>query len=254
MCVCGKIARMISDIFHTIIYNPLYNALIALLGVGSWVDVGIAVIVLTVVVKMALFPLSLKAARTQRIMKELEKPMKEIREKYKDNREEQGRKLLDLYRENKVYPFSSFLVLFIQLPVILGLYFVFLKGGLPDVDVTILYNFVSNPNSISMHFLGFVDMAGKNIPLAILAGISQHFQARLAMPPSAPRKENATFQEDFARSMQVQVKYVLPFVIVFVAYVASAAVALYWITSNIFAIGQEIQVKRSVEKEKQDKN
>ncbi len=105
-----------------------------------------------------------------------------------------------------------------------------------------------------MHFLGFVDMAGKNIPLAILAGISQHFQARLAMPPSAPRKENATFQEDFARSMQVQVKYVLPFVIVFVAYVASAAVALYWITSNIFAIGQEIQVKRSVEKEKQDKN
>ncbi len=244
---------MISDTFHAVVYTPLYNALIALLGVGSWLDVGIAVIVLTVVVKMAMYPLSLKAARTQRVMKQLEEPMKEIREKYKDNREEQGRKMLELYRENKVNPFSSFLVLFIQLPVVLGLYFVFLKGGLPDIDVSKLYSFVSEPREISMHFLGLIDMAGKNIPLAMLAGITQHFQARFALPPVAPRKENASFQEDFARSMQVQMKYVLPFVIMFVAYIASAAVALYWITSNIFAIGQEVQVKRNIDKEKEGK-
>jgi len=143
-------------------------------------------------------------------------------------------------------------VLFIQLPVILGLYFVFLKGGLPTIDPTLLYSFVPQPSSdVSMHFLGLIDLTAKNIPLAILAGISQHFQARLALPDLAPKKEDATFQEDFARSLQVQMKYVLPFVIIFVAYVASAAVALYWITSNIFAIGQEIHVKNRVESEKQ---
>lgn len=243
---------MISDIFHTTVYVPLYNALIALLDIGPWVDMGIAVIVLTLIVKTAMYPLSLKAARTQRVMKDLEEQMKEIREKYKDNREEQGRKLLEMYRENNVNPFSSFLVLFIQLPVILGLYFVFLKGGLPAIDPTLLYSFVPEPGDVvSMHFLGLVDLTAKNIPLAILAGITQHFQARFALPELAPKKDNATFQEDFARSLQIQMKYVLPFVIMFVAYVASAAVALYWITSNIFAIGQEIHVKKRVEAEKQ---
>lgn len=242
---------MISSTFHTTVYTPLYNALVFLLDLGPWVDVGIAVIVLTVVVKTALLPLSLKAARTQMLLKKIEEPMKEIREKYKDNREEQGRKMLELYREYNVNPFSSFVVLFIQIPVILGLYFVFLKGGLPNIDTSLLYSFVGEPTDISMKFLGVIDMAGKNMPLAILAGLTQHIQARLAMPPSLPRKENATFQEDFARSMQMQVKYILPFFIMFVAYVASAAVALYWITSNIFAIGQEIHVKRTIKAEQQ---
>ncbi len=240
---------MISSFFHATVYTPLYNALVGLLSVGTWVDMGIAIIVLTLIVKTALFPLSLKASRTQVMLKKLEEPMKAIREKYKDKREEQGRKMLELYREHNVNPFSSFLVLFIQLPIILGLYFVFLKGGLPDVNTDLLYSFISAPQDISMKLLGFVDMSQKNIFLALLAGISQHFQARLAMPASQPRKENASFQEDFARSLQMQVKYILPLVIVFVAYIATAAVALYWITSNIFAIGQEIYVKRTIKSE-----
>lgn len=241
---------MISDIFHTTVYTPLYNALIGLLDIGPWVDMGIAVIVLTLIVKTAMFPLSLKAARTQRLMKELEEPMKEIKEKYKDNREEQGRKILELYKEKKVNPFSTFLVLFIQLPIIFGLFFVFSKGGLPEVDVNLLYSFVKEPENISMMFLGLVDMAGKNYFLAFLAGFTQHIQVRFSLPPTKTRAENSTFQEDFARSMQVQMKYILPFIVMFVAYIASAAVALYWITSNIFAIVQEVQVKRKLEKEK----
>lgn len=242
---------MISNLFHNFIYIPLYNGLIALLDIGSWVDVGIAIIVLTVIVKAALFRLSIKAARTQRIMKELEEPMKEIREKYKDDREKQGRKMLELYRKYKVNPFSSFLVIFIQLPVIFGLYWVFAKGGLPNVDTSLLYSFVPIPENINMHFLGVIDMASKNMPLAILAGISQHLQFRFAMPKPKPKKENPTFQEDLARSMQMQMKYIMPFFIMFVAYVASAGVALYWITSNIFAIGQEIFVKKHIEEEKE---
>jgi YidC/Oxa1 family membrane protein insertase len=241
---------MISDIFHTTVYTPLYNALIGLLDIGPWVDMGIAVIVLTLIVKTAMFPLSLKAARTQRLMKELEEPMKEIKEKYKDNREEQGRKILELYKEKNVNPFSTFLVLFIQLPIIFGLFFVFSKGGLPEVDGNLLYNFVKEPENISMMFLGFVDMAGKNYFLAFLAGFTQQIQVRFSLPPTKTRAENSTFQEDFARSMQVQMKYILPFIVMFVAYIASAAVALYWITSNIFAIVQEVQVKRKLEKEK----
>jgi YidC/Oxa1 family membrane protein insertase len=240
---------MIGDAFHSVVYEPLYNALIWILSHASWIDVGLAVIALTVLVKLILFPLSLKAARTQRLMKELEEPMKEIREKYKD-RQEQGRAMLELYRERQVNPFSGFVVLFIQLPVILGLYFVFLNGGLPEIKLDELYSWVRAPESVNMLFLGIVDMAGKSHVLALFAGVTQYFQAKLAMPPLKPRDENATFQEDFARTLQLQMKYVLPFVIVVVAYIASAAVALYWITSNIFAIGQELYVKRTLDKEK----
>jgi YidC/Oxa1 family membrane protein insertase len=232
------------ELFNDLVYLPLYNGLIGILDLGPWVDMGIAVILLTIIVKTLLFPLSLKAARTQLLMKELEEPMKEIREKYKDDRETQGRKLLELYREKGVNPFSSFATLLIQIPVILGLYFVFLKGGLPEVDTALLYSFIPEPDTVNMFFLNLIDMAGKSAPLAVLAGLTQYYQARLALPEQKPRSDDATFQEDFARSMHMQMKYVLPVVIVFVAYLASAAVALYWITSNIFAIGQEIYVKK----------
>ena len=238
---------MVSDLFHTFVYIPLYNALVGLLSLGAWVDVGVAVIVLTVLVKLLLYPLSLKAARTQRLMREMEAPMKEIRAKYKDDREEQGKRMLALYKEKGVNPFSGFVVLFVQLPIILGLYFVFSKGGLPGIDTSLLYPFVHGPQTVDMWFVGLVDMASKSHVLAVLAGVTQFFQAHYALTPPPPRSEHATFQEDFARSMQLQMKYVLPVMIVFIAYVVNAAVALYWITSNIFGIGQEIFVKRKLD-------
>jgi YidC/Oxa1 family membrane protein insertase len=197
-------------------------------------------------VKLVLFPLSLKAARTQRLMKELEGPIKEVRERYKDDREKQGKELLELYRSKGVNPLSGFVTLLVQLPVILGLYWVFLKGGLPTVNMDLLYSFVPAPQDIHMVFLGLVDMGGKSHTLALLAGITQFLQVHYAMPKPAPRSDKASFQEDFARSLHVQMKYVIPVVITFVAYVASAAVALYWITSNIFAIGQELYVRRQL--------
>ena len=243
--------RMISSLFHTLVYVPLYNGLIGLLSIGSWVDVGMAVIVLTVLAKLLLLPLSVKASRTQRMLKELEVPAKEIRERYKNDREEQGKKLLELYRTRGVNPFSGFVVLFIQLPIILGLYWVFLEGGLPSIDTSLLYPIIHAPHTVNMWFLGIIDVSGKNLMLAVLTGVTQYVQAHLALPDPGPRSEQATCQEDFARSMQLQMKYMLPIVVGFVSYVASAAVALYWITSNIFAIAQEWYVQRKLEHEKQ---
>lgn len=244
---------MLGDIFHTVIYEPLYNALVAILSLGGWMDVGIAVIVLTVLVKLALAPLSLKAARTQLLMRDLEQPMREIRERYKD-KQEQGKRMLELYREKGVNPFSGIASLFIQIPVILGLYFVFLKGGLPTIDMSALYAFVPQPGDIEMRFLGLVDMGGKSYILALLAGVSQYWQAHIALPQPGPRSANPSFQEDFTRTMQLQMRYILPVFIVFVAYVASAAVALYWITSNICTIAQELYAKRALARERSTTN
>ena len=235
-----------SALFNTYVYLPLYNALVVILSQISWIDVGMAVIILTVLVKLLLFPLSLKSARHQQLMKKLEEPMREIKEKYKDNKEEQGRKMLELYKKIGANPLSGIFLMLIQLPVIIGLYFVFYKGGLPDIHTESLYGWVAAPENVRMTLLGIVDMAGKSLLLAVIAGITQFIRASYSMPTPAARKENASFQDDFARSMQMNVKYVFPFLIATFAYILNAAVALYWVTSNIFAILQEIYVKRQM--------
>jgi len=183
------------------------------------------------------------------LVKEIEEPLKKIKDDFKDDREKQAKETMALYKEKGINPFSSILTLFIQLPVIFALYWIFFKGGLPSVNVDILYPFVSLPEVVNMNFLGIVDMSGKNMILALLAGISQFFQAKLALPPMKPRKEGDSMKDDFARSFHIQMRYVLPVIIVFIAYAISAAVALYWVTSNIFAVGQELWVRKNIKKD-----
>ncbi len=243
---------MLKSAFNDYIFTPLYNALVYLIDVVPGGDVGVAVIVLTIGVKIILIPLSLKAARTQVIMRELEEPLKAIQAKYKDkkdleSRQQQSAEIMGLYREKGVNPFSSILLLFIQLPIIFGLYWVFFRGALPEVDPSLLYAFVRVPDVVTMEFLGWVDVAERSLVLALLAGATQYYQTKLAFPKPKPRDpETASFSDDLARSMHVQMRYVLPVVVVVFAYIISAAVALYWTTSNIVSILQEWHVRRTI--------
>jgi len=231
--------------FKAVFYQPLYNAFITLFDIFPWLDAGVIVIVFTVLVRLVLFPLSKKAVITQLRMKEIEPELKKIKEKYKENKEEQARKTWDLYKEKQFNPFASVLLLFIQLPIIFSLYYVFIKTGLPDINHELLYSFVKVPEKINMIFLNLVDISEKNIVLAMLAGLSTFFQAKFASPPS-PKTKGGSFQEEFARGMSVQMKYVFPILVFFIAYRISGVVSLYWITSNLFTIAQEIVVKRKI--------
>lgn len=232
-------------------YRPLYNFLIVLIGILPGHSVGLAIIILTIIVRVALFPLTGKSIRAQKAMKELEPEIKSIREKYKDNKQEQAKKTMELYQEKGVTPFSGCLPLFIQIPVIIGLYMVFKDLLVPDP--ALLYNSVFHPGALDMHFL-FFDLAKKSAILAAAAGITQYFQADLSLgrqtPPTVAKSGSPSFQEDFARSMQMQMRYVLPVMISFIAYSSSAAVALYWTTSNILSITQELMIRRKAKTEK----
>ena len=150
--------------FKTIIYTPLYNILILLLSV-SWIDAGIATVILTVLVKVVLYPLSKKATVTQARMKEKEGELKAIKEKYKD-KQEQAVKTMEFYKVNNINPFSSILTVIIQIPIIFSLYYIFFQSGLPKINTNILYSFVKVPESVSMIFLGLVDVSQKSIVLA----------------------------------------------------------------------------------------
>lgn len=235
-------------LWNTIIYQPLYNTLLFIVSVLPGHSVGSAIIILTVLVRLVLLPLTGKSIKAQRAMKELEPELKRIREEHKDDREKQSRKMMELYQAKGVNPFSGCLPLLIQIPIIIGLYWVFFKG-LTTIDQSILYAFVHPPETLDMHFLVF-DLGAKSMFIAFLAGASQFIQTRISLagqplPVSDQKKnEKPTFQEDFSKSMQFQMKYVFPVMIGVIAYSTSAAVALYWTTSNILSIAQELYMKR----------
>ncbi len=243
---------MFLTLFHALIYDPLYNALVFLVGIVPWADVGIAVILLTVLVKLLMFPLANKVARTQVIIKRIQPELEKVKEELKDDKQKQTLRILELYKSNNISPFSGLLVILIQLPIILGLYWVFYKGGLPNIDISLLYSFVNGDIMPNMNFIGIVDMAGKSLVLALLAGITQFINMTIIMP-EAPKKKSLedkpSMKDDIARSMHMQMKYVMPIIITVVAYTISAAIALYWVTSNLFAIGQELLVRRQIKAE-----
>ncbi|MCH8888955.1 membrane protein insertase YidC [Patescibacteria group bacterium] len=243
---------MISGLFHTFFYNPIYNGLVFLIDIVPLADVGVAIILITVLVKLLLFPISQKAVRTQFIMRGLQPQLEKIKEKYAKDKQAQARKTMDLYKEKGINPFSGILLIFIQIPIILALYWVFFRGGLPEIDLSILYSFINEPSKINMNFLGLIPMDGRSIVLAFLAGLSQYFQIKLSLPDLKKRDDKASLKDDFARSFQLQMRYMLPLFIFGFSYFVSAAVALYWFTSNIFAIGQEIFLRGRLAKEKKD--
>lgn len=250
-------------LFNTFLYEPLYNGLILITSIIPGADIGIAVVLLTLIVKFALFPFSHKSTATQASMRTLEPKIKEIKDTYKDL-QQQAQKTMELYKAHGISPFSGCLTMLIQLPIIIALYWVFLKGIKIDTTLIsaanhlsgyiptsllnqdILYSFVQVPETINIKFLGLIDMTDKSIILAALAGISQYFQIKLSMPgdEKLTMQSTGSIKDDLARSLKVQMRYVLPAFVAIFAYTISAAVALYWSTSNIFMVAHELIVKK----------
>lgn len=232
-----------SYLYHTIFFDPLYNALVLLFKAVPWADAGLIVILLTILVRLLIFPLSRKAVLTQVKMAEIAPDLAKIKEKYKDKAEEQARQTLALYKERGVNPFSGILVIIIQIPIILALYQIFLQ--FPEVNAGLLYSFVKVPESVNTTFLGLIDITTKSITLAFLAAVSTFVQFKVSMKEQKAPTGNS-FGDNLAKSMQTQMKYFFPVIVFFISYSISGAIALYWLTTNLFSIGQELFVRKKL--------
>lgn len=232
---------MISTLFHAGIYQPLYNALVFLIAVIPTHDVGLAVIVLTIVARLILYPLSRRAIESQLAMKKVAPEVEAIKAKHKKNSPEASQAIFALYKEQGVHPFAGFGLTLVQIPILLALYWVFARGGLPKVDPAQLYAFVHVPAAVNMHFLGFIDMsASHNVALAVLVALSQYVYTRLSMGSNrhqSPVEESLS--GDMAKSFEFQARYMMPAMFAVIAYFVAAAAPLYWLTANLFMIGQE---------------
>lgn len=232
--------------FHTVLYTPIYNLLMGLTDILPGQDIGLAVVVATLIVKVLLMPLSFSALRTQRAIRVIEPEMKALREQYKDDKEVQAKEMFALYKKYGVNPFAGFLTLLIQFPIIISLYWVFNTRDLLTVDTSILYAFVPAPDAIAPLFLGVFAITGASVTLALLAAATQAVYGWYAIPvpERSTKKKGEDMQADFGRAMAIQMRFMLPLFIGVAAYFTSVAIALYFITSNAVGILQEYIVRR----------
>lgn len=221
--------------FFTIFYQPLYNLLVGLYDISPVASIGIPIILVTVLVKGLLFPLSFKSLKSQRDMQEIQPKIKDIREKYKDDKEKMSQELMAVYKEHKVNPFASCLPLFIQLPIFLALFRV-LRDGLGQVNPDFLYHFVSNPGPINTMFLG-IDLAAISIPLAVLTAVAQFFQMRQTVsrrPAKEVRNKEGARDEDTLASMNKTMIYTVPLISLFAGLTSlPGGVMLYWFATTV---------------------
>jgi YidC/Oxa1 family membrane protein insertase len=234
-----------ADLFHLYIFLPIYNALIFFVDIIPGEDLGVAVILATFLVKLILVPLSVSAVKTQRAMRVLEPELKDLKEKFKDNKEQQAREMLALYKKYNVKPFASILMLFIQIPIVLGLYFACLNVA-KGIDPSLIYSFVPVPENVSALFLGIFAVGSSSIVLAFVAAATQFAQAYYGIPvPEKSTDPTPSMTQDLGRAMALQARFVFPIIIGALAY-TSGALALYFAASNLFMLAQEFTFRRYI--------
>lgn len=237
-------------IFNTVLYEPMLNALLFVHHNLPGADLGISIILLTLVIKFILYLPSLSAIKQQRAVQEMQPKLDALRKKYKGNPEELNRQMMQFYKTNKVNPLSSCLPLLIQLPILFALYRVFFGGLSADPDTGLivakqlehLYAPLRDVYSVSplnTMFLGFVDLAkNHNIILALIAGVLQFFQSRMIMSRRPPKVQGASDERAVAGSSQFMA-YLFPLVTVYFSYSFPAGLALYWAVSTGFTLVQQ---------------
>lgn len=236
-------------LFHEIIYRPIFNLLVGIYNVIPGHDFGVAIIVLTVGMRIIFLPLSIKANRAQRLLARVQPEIKALQEKFKNDKAAQAQAVMALYKEKKINPAGGCLPLLIQLPILLALYRALANGLNPD-SLKILYAFVTNPGTINQLSLGFFSLAGKSHVLAIISGILQFIQAKIMAgrtPKSIPGAKPASVLDP--AMLNKQMLYFLPVMIVVIGWNLPAGLVLYWAVTTLVGVFEQLYVNHLVDKE-----
>jgi YidC/Oxa1 family membrane protein insertase len=223
------------ELYNDIIYRPLLNLLVWGYNTIPGHDIGLVIILLTIVIRFVLAPFMHKSLKSQQVMNAIQPKLNELREKHKDNKEAQAKAMMDLYKEHKINPLSSCLPLLIQLPILIALYQVFNKALHGNLNG--LYTFIGNPGSIDPTFFNLVDLSKPNIIFAVLAGAAQFWQSKMMLP----KVQN---QDPTAKMMAMQTTYILPLISIFVAWRLPAGLPLYWLVTTLFAVAQQYYIMK----------
>jgi len=235
---------MLSLFWDGVFIKPLTNLLIFLTNAVPGHDLGIAIIILTVIIRLVLYPLSKKAIQNQRALQAFQPELDKIKEKYKDDKDKQSKETLAFYQKHKINPLSSCLPLLIQMPILIALYWVFRHATAGTVDA-LLYPFVHKPEVLNIKFLGLIDLTKPEVYfLPVLAGASQFYQSWMILSQAKKDEKRMGLKDkkgpqDTATMITRQMNYIFPIVTVVFAASLPAAISLYWVITNLFSILQQ---------------
>lgn len=238
----------ISDLFYLLVFEPLFNILILIINFVPYKNLGVGIIIITLIIRFVLYPSSKKSLQVQKKIADIKPALKEVEKKYKNDRQKKAEAQMALYKEHKINPFSSlFFPLLVQLPILFGLYKIFTTDFLNNSASEYLYSGISYPDFIGTYFVG-INLMEASIFIATIAAIIQHLQARSMMQIQGNKEEEKNPQEpDIQASMNFVMLYILPFVILifgtglpFLGFEGlSAGISLYWATTTAFSWWQQ---------------
>ena len=249
-----QILAPIGNIFHYVFYEPVYNVLMVLYMAIAHVFPGgafaISIVVLTLLLRAAMIPLTRKQLRSSRAMQELQPRLKELQARYKNDPQGLMQAQQALYKEHGVNPVSGCLPLLIQMPFIYALYdsfFTALKPSSANESVAHhlarinadLYPFVPHLQHMPLTYFFWADLAAPD-PLHILpvlAALFTFIQLRMAMPVRKPVP--AGTRQDSMSQATSTMQYIMPFFTLFIAWTFPAGLSLYWVTSTVFSAAQQ---------------
>ncbi|MFH1789773.1 MAG: YidC/Oxa1 family membrane protein insertase [bacterium] len=232
-------------LFHTFLYQPIFNIFVGLYDLIPGHDVGLVILVITILIRLALYPMTGKSIKAQRSLQELQPKMEEIKQKYKDDKQKQTQAIMELYKNNKVNPLGSCLPMLIQLPILIALYMV-LRDGLVSNNLSeVLYSYIPNPQTINPMSFGFFDLAKPNVVLAFLAGGAQYWQARTLSRKQAPKSAGTgSKDENMMSMMNKQMLYFMPVLTVVIGMSLPAGLTLYWFFSTLLMALQQVWLNK----------
>ncbi len=234
------------NLFHVVLYQPLFNLLVFFYNLIP--DIGVSIIIITLIVKIILFPLSRKAAKSQRALQLMQPKIEALKAQYKDDKEKLAKETMLLYKNEKINPFSSCLPLLIQFPIIIAVYQVFMSG-LKVNDFQELYSFITNPGVINTTMLGisWLDLSKPLIFLGVLAGAAQFWQSRILMAKTKLHKVNDDKKEPgIPEMMNKQMMYMMPIITVVISASLPGGLALYWFVMTLFSVFEQYLANKSI--------
>lgn len=225
------------------VYQPMLNVLVALLIYIPGHYLGLAVILLTIIIRTILLVPSQKAMKAQRRMQEIQPKLEEIKQKYANDQARIAQETMLLWKTNKVSPFSSCLPILLQFPILIALFNVVNTGLSPDQGIFI-YSFLPefSFHSINPAFLGFDLLKKDFIIFPLVIGVLQFIQMQLMMAKKK-KKTDAKMPQEIETANKMM-KYVMPVMIAVFTTQVPAAVGLYWGTSTFYGIIQQLVVNK----------
>lgn len=221
---------MISTLFNELLHRPLVNLLVFLYDKVTFHDLGLAIVAMTIVIRIILFPLFHRLAHHQRMTQKIQPHIKKLQEVHKNDKEAQTKAIMALYSEHKINPLTPIFLVLLQLPILIALYNVF-REGFSEKALEFLYPFIAAPTILNHHFLGLIDLNVTNFFVVVVATGLQYVQGLV----SAPKPGGDPQMAKIARNML----FIGPAITLVFLWNLPSALALYWLTSTAFSIFQQ---------------